>query len=136
MPTVSARDRQSAILLGLAAGLRTFSAPAALVLRDRPLNSARRAVLLAACGELVADKLPAMPSRLQPRGLTGRLLSSAVAGRSVAGTRGLATGALAALTSAVAGNRLRAALASPLSAYVEDATALSLAALGARRAAR
>jgi uncharacterized membrane protein len=131
MSVASARQRRSAILLGLAAGLRTFSAPAALALRERPLNGPRRAVLAAACGEMVADKLPSMPSRLQLRGLTGRVLSSAIAGRIVAGRRGAATGAVAALASAVAGNRARSALSSPLGAYAEDGLAIALATLGA-----
>jgi uncharacterized membrane protein len=124
---------RSAALLGFAAGLRTFSAPAALVLRERRLNGPRRAVLAAAAGELLADKLPSMPSRLQRRGLTGRLLSSAFAGHSVAGRAGAATGAASALASAVAGHRARAAVSSPLGAFVEDWLAIALATLGASR---
>lgn len=132
--TISARPQiRSAALLGFAAGLRAFSAPAALVLRERPLNGARRAVLAAAVGELIADKLPSMPSRLQRRGLTGRILSSAFSGHSVAGRAGAATGVTSALTSAVAGNRARAAVSSPLGAFVEDWLAIALATLGASR---
>jgi len=127
---------RSAALLGLAAGLRAFSAPAALVLRERPLNRARRVVLAAAAGELIADKLPSMPSRLKRRGLTGRILSSAFAGHSVAGRAGAATGAASALTSAVAGHRVRAAVSSPLGAFVEDWLAIGLATLGASGRAR
>jgi uncharacterized membrane protein len=133
---ISARPKiRSAALLGFAAGLRTFSAPAALVLRERPLNGPRRVVLAAAAGELIADKLSSMPSRLQRRGLTGRLLSSAFAGHSVAGSPGAAAGAASALTSAVAGNRVRAAVSSPLAAFVEDWLAIALATLGASRRA-
>jgi uncharacterized membrane protein len=131
---ISARPQiRSAALLGFAAGLRTFSAPAALVLRERPLNGPRRVVLAAAAGELIADKLPSMPSRLQRRGLTGRILSSAVAGHSVAGAAGAAVGTASALTSAVAGHRARAAVSSPLAAFVEDWLAIALATLGASR---
>jgi uncharacterized membrane protein len=134
MPPVSASEQRSAVLLGLAVGMRTFSAPAALTLRKRPLNAPRRVVLVAACGELLADKLPSTPSRLESRGLIGRLLSSAIAGRIVAGRRGAATGAVAALISAVAGSRARTTLASPLTAYAEDGLAIALAALGSRSA--
>lgn len=131
MSSASNRQLRSATLLGLACGLRTFSAPAALALRKRPLSVPRRAVLLAALGELVADKLPAMPSRLERRGLTGRLLSSSATGGSVAGPAGAATSALAALASAVAGNRARTAIASPLAAFAEDGLAIALATIGA-----
>lgn len=135
---MAASDRphlRSAALLGFATGLRAFSAPAALALRHRPLNAPRRVVLAAAVGELVADKLPSTPSRLERRGLTGRLLSSAFAGHSVAGPAGAATGAACAVTSAVAGNRARAAVSSPLGAFAEDWLAIALATLGATRRA-
>jgi uncharacterized membrane protein len=133
---VSARPHlRSAALLGLAAGLRTFSAPAALALRRRPLTKPARAVLAAAVGELVADKLPSMPSRLERRGLSGRVLSSAFAGHDVAGRAGAATGVACALTSAVAGSRARAAVSSPLCAFAEDWLAIALATLGAGRRA-
>jgi uncharacterized membrane protein len=131
VPSASNQQLRSAALLGLACGLRTFSAPAALALRKRPLDGPRRAVLLAAIVELVADKLPAMPSRLERRGLTGRLLSSSATGGSVAGPTGAATAALAALASAVAGNRARSAIASPLGAFAEDGLAIALASIGA-----
>jgi uncharacterized membrane protein len=126
---------RSAALLGLASGLRAFSAPAALVLRRRPLTGPARAVLAAAAGELIADKLPSMPSRLQRRGLTGRVLSSAFAGHSVAGPAGAVTGVVSAVTSAVAGHRARAAISSPLGAFAEDWIAIALATLGASRRA-
>ena len=47
-------------------------------------------------------------------GLSGRILTSAFAGNAVAGRAGAATGVASALTSAVAGNRARAAASSPL----------------------
>jgi hypothetical protein len=131
VPSASNQQLRSAALLGLSCGLRTFSAPASLALRKRPLNGPRRVVLLAAIVELVADKLPSMPSRLARRGLTGRLLSSSATGGSVAGPAGAATAALAALASAVAGNRARSAIASPLGAFAEDGLAIALATIGA-----
>jgi uncharacterized membrane protein len=131
--SASNRQLRSATLLGVACGLRTFSGPAVLALGKRPLNAPRRLVLVAALGELVADKLPAMPSRLARRGLMGRLLSSSASGGSVAGPAGAATAAIAALASAVAGNRARAAIASPLGAFAEDGLAIALASIGAAR---
>jgi uncharacterized membrane protein len=132
----SARPQlRSAALLGFAAGLRAFSAPAALALRSRPLTKPGRAVLVAAAGELVADKLPSTPSRLERRGLSGRIFSSAFAGHAVAGRTGAATSVACALTGAVAGNRARAAVSSPLAAFAEDWLAISLATLGASRRA-
>lgn len=126
---------RSAALLGFATGLRAFSAPAALVLRRRPLNAPRRIVLVAAAGELIADKLPSTPSRLERRGLTARILSGAFAGLSVAGPAGAATGVASSVTSAFAGHRARAAVSSPLGAFVEDWIAIALATLGASRRA-
>jgi uncharacterized membrane protein len=124
------------VLLGLATGLRSFSAPAALVLRNRRLNGLGGAVLLAAAAELIADKLPATQSRLAYRALTARLLNSALTGWRVAGPTGITAGAAAALASAVAGHRLRQEHRSPLVAVTEDAIAAALATSGARQASR
>jgi uncharacterized membrane protein len=133
---VASRHRNAALLLGLATGLRTFSAPAALALRARRLTPPRRAVLLAAAGELVADKLPAMPSRLARRGLTGRLVSSALSGRLVAGPSGATAAAGAALAGALAGHAVRARRPGLVTALCEDAVAIALASAGAARARR
>ncbi len=136
MSALASRHRNAALLLGFATGLRTFSAPAALALRARRLNAPRRAVLLAAAGELVADKLPAMPSRLARRGLTGRLIGGALCGRLVAGPPGAAGAAGAALAGALAGHAVRARRPGLLTAFCEDAVAISLAGAGAARARR
>ena len=93
-------------------------------------------MLLAAAGELIADKLPSMPSRLGRRGLTGRLLSSAISGQLVAGRAGAANGAGAALASAVAGHTARGRAPGWIAAVCEDGVAIALAAAGAARAAR
>ena len=135
-PGARAQRLLPALFLGWAAGMRTFSAPAALALRDRPLNAARRAVLVAAAGELLADKLPSIPSRLERRGLTGRLLSGSISGQLAAGPAGAATGAVAALSSAFAGHAARARFPGPLAAVCEDGLAIALAALGAARPGR
>jgi uncharacterized membrane protein len=134
--TPGRRQPDAALLLGLAAGLRTFSAPAALALRERPLSVPRQILLVAAAGELVADKLPSMPSRLRRRGLTGRLLSSAISGQLVAGPAGAICGAGAALASAVAGHTIRARSPGWVTAVCEDALAIALASAGATRASR
>jgi uncharacterized membrane protein len=135
--TAATRQRtDAAVLLGLAAGLRTFSAPAALALRRRPLDRPRRLLLLAAGGELIADKLPSMPSRLSTRGLAARLLSSAVSGHLVAGPAGAARGAGAALASTVAGHTARGRAPGWVAAACEDGVAIALASAGAARSAR
>jgi uncharacterized membrane protein len=135
--SVASRQRtDAALLLGLAAGLRTFSAPAALALRARRLNAPRRAVLLAAAIELIADKLPTMPSRLGRRGLTGRVLSSALCGRVVAGRAGAARGVAASLLGAFAGHAMRRRARGALPALCEDAAAVALAWSGAARSRR
>jgi uncharacterized membrane protein len=134
--TPASRRRDAALLLGLAAGLRTFSAPAALALRARPLDLPRRLLLLAAVGELAADKLPGMPSRLSRRGLCGRLLSSAISGRLAAGRRGGALSALAALLGAFVGHALRARRPGWNAAICEDCVAIALASAGASRTGR
>jgi uncharacterized membrane protein len=132
----TSRHRKAALLLGLAAGLRTFSAPAALALRARHLDAPRRLVLLAAAGELVADKLPSTPSRLSRRGLNGRLLSGALSGQLVAGRAGALRAAAAALAGAVAGYAFRTRAPGWRAAVCEDGVALALASAGAARARR
>lgn len=136
MAASSSRQTQAAVLLGLASGLRAFSAPSALALRRRPLNAPRRALLLAALGELVADKLPSTPSRLERRGLSGRVLSSAISGQLVAGAPGAARGVGAALASAVAGNTVRNRVPGIATALCEDGVAIVLASAGAARSGR
>jgi uncharacterized membrane protein len=130
-----------ALGIGAVAGLRTFTAPAATLGIDRHLWSG--AVMFLAAGELVADKLPFMPSRLRPGGLGARLISGGLCGRALArryqgsGTIGLLLGALAAGGSAWSGHAIRHELAERgvpdfLVAICED----SLALYGAARAAR
>jgi hypothetical protein len=128
------RQTEAAVLLGLATGLRSFSAASALALRRRPLNAPRRLLLLAAGGELIADKLPSTPSRLSRRGLTGRIVSSAICGQLVDGPAGAARGVGAAIAAAVAGYSLRSRAAGLLPALCEDAVAIGLASAGAARA--
>jgi uncharacterized membrane protein len=125
-------DLGAALLLGLGGGLRSFAPPVALVVHGRgPLGGrARFIVFAAAAGELIADKLPAMPSRWSPRGLTPRLVFSGTGGRMLGGDPGAAIAAAAALSSAFAGSRLRAKVTGVgwqlAAAAAEDALSYSL----------
>src|ERR1700761_4149330 len=95
--------------MGLGGGLRSFAPTAALAVHGRgPLAGPARFIAFgAAAGEVIADKLPAMPSRFSPRGLTLRLVFSATGGRLLAGSPGAGLAAAAAVGSAFAGSRLR-----------------------------
>jgi uncharacterized membrane protein len=92
--------------------------------------------------ELILDKLPSTPSRLEPPGLAGRAVLASVAGVVIAhGTKhagfpAVFVASVAALLSARVFHDIRRAAATQLSpslvATVEDAVALSLAAASAR----
>jgi uncharacterized membrane protein len=103
----------------------------------------RRLLLAAAAGELVVDKLPNTPSRLEPAGLASRLAMGALAAGLFARTRrapwlpAAAIGASTAAVSAKVGHDVRARLVQqapdPALAVVEDAVAIGLAAAGSSR---
>jgi uncharacterized membrane protein len=95
-------------VLGAATGARTFIAAAALALRGRLGTGARFALPALAAGELVADKLPMAPPRVQGPGLVGRVASGALAGRVSGGWRGARVGAAFALASTYPSQVLRA----------------------------
>jgi len=89
------RTLARAALIGAATGSRSLTGMAALTLTapasaatqpDRTLcrSWVKALVALGALGELGADKLPATPDRLAPRGLAGRVLIAAVTGQIVA----------------------------------------------------
>jgi len=137
----------ASMLLGAASGLRSQLGVAAVVARSdsslpqilrRPLT--RRLLMVAAAGELIADKLPATPSRLAPPGIASRLLLGALAAGLFAETQrapwrpAAAIGATSAALAAKLGHDLRARLArhapDPAVAVVEDAVAVGLAAAG------
>lgn len=146
--------------LGVVAGLRSqlpFALLAAAANRGRfaaatgrPIGLLRsRGALvgfgLSAAGELVGDKLPMTPSRLQPLPLAGRVLVGAAAGATLAREAGRATGFGAALGAAggalgsFGGYHLRVAagratgLPDPVVAVAEDALAIGLGAASLRR---
>jgi len=141
------------VLLGFVAGLRSqmplFLLAVAARRGDfghdmpRPLSFLRRRGALPALGgltliELVGDKLPATPSRLNPAPLVVRLLVGALSGAAIAHEAGVsapvggAVGAVAAGAGSVAGNRFRvflprlARLPHAAAAIAEDVGALGL----------
>src|SRR5687767_14492558 len=108
----------AAFLLGVIAGLRTMTAPAAaswaaalglLKLSGTPLAFLGAAVTpwvftAIALGELVADKLPKTPSRKVPVQFGARILSGGLAGAAVGVSAGaLLPGIVLGLLGAVAG---------------------------------
>ena len=143
---------------GIAAGLRSMAGSALLSqhLSERPmweLDSRAERVLChpaaqlllgaGALAELVGDKLPSMPSRLEPRSLVFRALCGAVGGGVLMHRSrqhpllGAALGALGAVSGATAGYHARRAIASrgvpdAAVAVVEDLLSIAIA----RRAIR
>lgn len=112
------------LLLGVVTGLRSqlglavlaWSEPAGkqdpLVLRGLRSTPGRAALALGAAGELVVDKLPATPSRLQPQVLGFRLAAGAAVGALAAGTpdrRGLAVASAVGVAGAAVGSYAGAA---------------------------
>jgi uncharacterized membrane protein len=128
-----------AALMGVVCGMRSAMGPAVLARRGR-LGGANvsRLLVVAAAGEAVADKAPAVPPRTNVPSLGARALSGAVCGRVLAGTPGVVPGALGALAGTFGAYRARAALGEatgapdPLLGVAEDALALTLAALATR----
>jgi uncharacterized membrane protein len=107
-----------AFLMGVVAGLRSMTAPAAVSWAARlgwlHLQNTWLAFLayvatpyilsVLAIGELIADKLPSTPSRKAPLGSTGRVLAGALCGGAVGATsKALIGGILAGVLGAVAG---------------------------------
>jgi uncharacterized membrane protein len=144
-----------AFLLGIVAGLRSMTAPAAVAwaahcgwldLEGTPLaflqSAAARYLLLAAMlGELVADKLPFTPARTGPGPFAARIVSGALSGAAVGvGSGGSLlvggiAGALGAVAGTLGGYRARTGLVRRLRvpdyviALTEDAVAIGIALL-------
>ena len=147
-------------LIGVVAGLRTMTAPAAVSwaawLGWLDLGSTRLAFLgyrytpwiltVLALGELVTDQLPTTPSRTVPIQFGARLASGALCGAAIGASAGhLVIGAAAGVAGAVAGtlggHALRARLARTFgtdrpAAFIEDAVAIGGAALTVMSAGR
>ena len=140
-----------AFLIGVVAGLRSMTAPAAVswaaYLGRLRLDGTWLAFLgyqwtpwiltLLALGELVADQLPSTPSRTAPLGFGGRIVTGALSGAAV-GTAGgsMLGGAIAGIAGAMVGTlggySFRARLATAFgrdrpAAFVEDAVAIAAA---------
>jgi uncharacterized membrane protein len=138
-----------AFLIGVIAGLRSMTAPAAVSWAARlgwlHLENTWLAFLgfaatpyilsLLAIGELVADKLPKTPSRKSAVPFTGRILSGALSGAALGATNdalmgGLLAGVLGAVAGTLGGYEFRARLVRAIGgndlpiALLEDAIAI------------
>jgi len=137
-----------ALLIGVIAGLRTFTAPAAvswaaylgwLPLGDSVLaflGSIWAVAILTAmvCVETVVDQLPSTPSRTVPMQFAGRIVTAAISGAAIAAPAGLLiVGGIAGIIGAVIGTlgghaariKLAAALRNGAAAgFIEDAVAI------------
>ena len=142
-----------ALLIGVVAGLRAFTAPAAvswaaylgwLPLAGTPLGFmgsvwAVGILTVLAFVELVIDQLPSAPSRKAPGGFGARILSGALSGAALGAPSGwLIAGGVAGIVGAVIGTlggyaaraRLAAALRRDMpAAFIEDAVAIIVAIL-------
>jgi len=140
----------AALLLGVIAGLRTFTAPMMVSwavrfgwvqLGDSPFDALKflyafytpYILTVLAIGELIGDKLKWTPSRKIPPAFIARIVSGAICGAAVCSVGGLGIGALLGGLGAVIGTllgykfrvRLAAALGKDLpAALVEDAIAV------------
>ncbi|WP_033920350.1 DUF4126 family protein [Sphingomonas sp. 37zxx] len=128
-------------IIGIAAGLRSMTPPAAVALR-RHRRLAGPALAIAALGELVADKHPSAPDRTDTGAATGRIVSGALAGAFLRSGPVSIVGGIAGAAGAVVGTqvgyRLRTALTRRFGtdwpvALAEDALAIALVALAERR---
>ena len=142
--TSLARTVCRSLAIGAATGGRSFSGIAAVSLSsprdERPLGNPVAKVLLAllALGELVLDKSPKAPSRLEPPGLAGRLVFGGASAGLLARRHGaspiphVVVGMAAALIAAFAGHWGRSRLAGRFGtdlpgALIEDGVVQSLA---------
>lgn len=125
-----------AFVLGIVSGLRTFTSPAAVMLRAGGIVSI--VLVIGAVAEYIVDALPQAPSRTRAVGLTARIISGAFVGWTIAAPAGSAvTGAIAGVIGAVigtfGGHAARVAAIARIgalpAAFIEDLVAIGLAAL-------
>ena len=138
-----------ALLIGVVAGLRGMTAPALVSWASHlgwlPLSGTWLAFLgyawtpwiltLFALGELIVDKLPSTPSRKEPLGFGGRIVTGAFSGAAVATAGGAMVGGIVAgiagaVIGTVGGHAFRARLAAAFgrdrpAALIEDAIAIA-----------
>jgi len=136
-----------ALLIGIVAGLRAFTAPAAVSLAVRYWHLGVAGTpfaflgyrwtawifLAIAVAELIGDQLPATPSRKVPLQFGTRILMGALAGGAIGGAAlfyaGLAAGAAGAVIGTLGGAAARARLAAAFrndrpAALIEDIVAI------------
>jgi uncharacterized membrane protein len=129
-------------LAGLASSMRAFAGPGMLAARGRISGKPRVAVLLAATGELAADKSPKATDRTDLPALLARVAAGGYTGREIAGAPGAAAGSVSAAVGTYATWRARAlvvratGLPDPVVAVGEDLLAYSLAAAAVRALTR
>jgi uncharacterized membrane protein len=140
-----------ALVIGIVAGLRTFTAPAAISWAAwsgrLALEGSWFAVFgytwtpwiftLLALGEFVGDQLPSTPSRTVPMQFGARLLSGAICGAAIGSSQeatlsGLLLGLVGAVIGTLGGHAFRLRLAAafkkdPPAAFIEDAIAIGVA---------
>lgn len=139
------------LLIGIVAGLRAMTAPAAvswaahfgwITLSGTPLAFldhpwARWILLVLAIGELITDQLPFTPSRKVPVQFGTRIVSGALSGAALAAAAGLlalgtVVGVIGAVIGTLGGAAIRARLAASFgkdrpAAIIEDAIAIAVA---------
>jgi len=141
-----------ALLIGIVAGLRAMTAPAAvswagyagwLPLAGTPLSFmgwwwVPWLLTVLALGEFITDQLPGTPSRKVPMQFAARVVTGALSGATIATGIGLAAGVAAGAVGAVIGTFGGAILRSRLAAFfradrpaalIEDAIAIIVALL-------
>lgn len=142
-----------ALVIGIVAGLRTMTAPAAIAwaassgalsVDGSPLTVLAWTytpwvLTLLAAGELVADQLPSTPSRKVPVQFGARIVSGALCGAAIGISQGsplpgLALGAAGAVIGTLGGAWARSRMAAAFgrdtpAALIEDAVAISVAVL-------
>jgi uncharacterized membrane protein len=141
-----------AFLIGVIAGLRSMTAPAAVSWAARlgwlhventwlaflGYAAAPYIVSVLAIGELIADKLPKTPSRKSPPGFIGRILTGGLSGAAIGATGaswavGLAAGIAGAIVGTLGGYEFRVRLVKAIGgndlpiALLEDVVAIGAA---------
>ena len=141
-------------LLGIAAGLRSMSAPAAAVRAAKSRNAgtdstkssgkldASTVFALLALAEMVADKLPFMPDRKSPAAFAWRVIIGGLSAAAATALEGwlpiaIIVGGAGAVAGTLGGSALRSRLARLFdrdfpAALIEDGLVLVLAVLAAR----
>ncbi len=139
---LSTGARASLAVAGIAAGIRRPGDPVGTALLRHRWG--RLAAVALVAGELVGDKLPQSPSRLEPTGIGVRVALGALGGAALPVPRqggrllGAVTGAAGAVVGAVAGYRWRMFVAGRgwpdlPAALAEDAVAVTATWYAARR---